>query len=96
MKIVVSATALFCIFFVADAHCLPRLQTHPAEFKICETCLCMMLIKMEPYTSGPRINQTVPQTVFQCSRFFFGISSAIMGEMKEMDKVFCVFAGDWE
>lgn len=80
--------------------CLPRLQTHPAEFKVCEKKICMMFIHEIPYTVLPEeFEKQDNQTVFKCKdaaavfKGTRGIFFDIVKDMKQMDDVYCVYAG---
>lgn len=81
--------------------CLPRLRTHPAEFKLCETKLCLMFLFEAPYKlATDPMKKRDNQTLFNCKereKIFSGLNGVtfqIMDKMKQMDDVYCVYAGN--
>lgn len=85
---------------VAVSDCFSRLRTHAAEFEICKTQLCLMFIDEGPYAIATKkmVAENI-QTLFKCQEKaafpgLHGISFSIMDRMKEMDDVYCVYAGN--
>lgn len=85
----------------ASGDCLPRLRTHPVEFEVCETRLCVLFINARPLISvSKNMAASNNQTIFRCKereKIFpdlRGIAFSILDKMKQMDDVLCVYAGN--
>lgn len=81
--------------------CLSRLRTHTAEFKVCETHLCIMFIAETPYTMIPAsMRRQDNQKLFKCKDAadifpgFRGVFLEIVKNLKSLKQVYCVYAGN--